>query len=396
MTTPAKSPRRSIQASDDIPKGRVRRTARLSSAVGGGGAKMAGTLAANVARSDDRAAELLERRHLEVAERMVDVLGTMKGAAMKLGQLASFIELDFIPEEYRPLYQDKLAALRSTAPPMEWKRVERVLVEEWGEPVANLFRELDPDAAGAASVGQVHRGVLDDGREVAVKVQYPGVAEAVRADLQNVGVLTQLAKVIAPHLDARAVAAEIRERLLEELDYEWEAQMQRRFARAYRGHPFIHVPSAVTELCRTRVLVSDWVDGSGFDEVKGRPQEERDRFGEIVYRFYYGSLRRIGAYNADPHPGNYVLLDDGRVAFFDYGSVKELSPDRIQLYADYCLAASARDAERVKDLLAELGYLARPDKLAAERLLDMAWQVQPWFLEDRELRIDPPYVARIL
>jgi predicted unusual protein kinase regulating ubiquinone biosynthesis (AarF/ABC1/UbiB family) len=357
---------------------------------------MAGTLAANVARSDERAAELLERRHLEVAERMVEVLGTMKGAAMKLGQLASFIELDFIPEEYRPLYQEKLAALRTTAPPMEWKRVERVLVEEWGEPVANLFRELDTGAAGAASVGQVHRGVLEDGREVAVKVQYPGVAEAIRADLQNVGLLTQLAKVISPHLDARGVAGEIRERLLEELDYEWEAQMQRRFARAYRGHPFIHVPSPITDLSRTRVLVSEWVDGRGFEEVKGLPQEERDRFGEIVYRFYYGSLRRVGAYNADPHPGNYLLLADGRVAFLDYGSVKELGPERIQLYADYCLAASGRDAERVKELLGELGYLVRPDKLTAERLLDMAWELQPWFLEDRELRIDPPLVARIL
>src|SRR3954447_6928545 len=247
----------------------MRRTARVSTAIGGGGARMAGTLATNIARSDERAARRLEQRHLEGAERVGEVLGTMKGAAMKLGQLASFIELDFIPEEYRPLYQDKLAALRSSAPPMEWKRVEKVLVDEWGEPVSGLFRELDREASGAASVGQVHRGALHDGREVAVKVQYPGVAEAVRADLQNVGLLTQLAKVIAPHMDARGVAAEIRERVLEELDYEWEAQMQRRFARAYRGHPFIHVPGCVTDLCRTRVLVSDWVDGAGFDEVKG-------------------------------------------------------------------------------------------------------------------------------
>ena len=380
----------------DIPKGRVRRTARVSSAIGAGGARVAGTLATNVTRSDERAAELLERRHLEVAERMVEVLGTMKGAAMKLGQMASFLELDFIPEEYRPLYQDKLAALRDAAPPMEWKRVERVLVEEWGEPVSNLFREIDPDAAAAASVGQVHRGVLEDGREVAVKVQYPGVAEAIRADLQNVGLLTQLGKVVAPHLDARAVAGEIRERLLEELDYEWEGQMQRRFARAYRNHPFIHVPACVTDLCRTRVLVSEWVDGVGFDEVKALPQEQRDRFGEIVYRFYYGSLRHTGAYNADPHPGNYLLLSDGRVGFLDYGSVKELTRERIQLYADYCLAAAARDAHRVKELLGELGYLARPDKLTGERLLAMAWELQPWFLEDREVRIDPPFVARIL
>ena len=357
---------------------------------------MAGTLAANLARSDERGAELLQQRHLEAAERMVEVLGTMKGAAMKLGQIASFLEIDFIPEEYRPLYQEKLAQLRSAAPPMEWRRVERVLGDEWDEPLSALFRDLDHEAAAAASVGQVHRGVLEDGREVAVKVQYPGVAEAVRADLQNVGLLTQLAKAIAPRMDARAVAGEIRDRVLEELDYEWEAQAQRRFARAYRGHPFIHVPAPVTELCRTRVLVTEWVDGAGFDEIKALPQAERDRFGEIVYRFYYGSLRHVGAYNADPHPGNYMLLADGRGTFLDFGSVKTLPPERIQLMGDYCLAASAGDAERAKELIGELGYLPRPEKLSGERLLEMMRDQRGWLVEDRSIRIDPPYVARML
>jgi predicted unusual protein kinase regulating ubiquinone biosynthesis (AarF/ABC1/UbiB family) len=357
---------------------------------------MAGTMATNLVRSDEHAAQQLERRHLEVAERMVEVLGTMKGAAMKLGQLASFIELDFIPEEYRPLYQEKLAALRSAAPPMEWRQVERVLSEEWDEPLASLFSELDQEPGGAASVGQVHRGVLRDGREVAVKVQYPGVGEAVRADLQNVALLTQLAKVVSPHLDARAVAGEIRERVLEELDYEWEAQMQRRFARAYRGHPFIHVPACLTELCRTRVLVSEWVDGMDFDEVKALDQDQRDRFGEIVYRFYYGSFQHLGAYNADPHPGNYLLLDDGRVAFLDYGSVKEVPRERVELMGDYSLAAAAGDAERAKVLLGELGYLPNPDTLTAERLLETVRDTKGWFLEDREIQIDPPYVAHII
>jgi predicted unusual protein kinase regulating ubiquinone biosynthesis (AarF/ABC1/UbiB family) len=357
---------------------------------------MAGTMAANRLRSDDEAAELLERRHLELAERMVEVLGTMKGAAMKLGQMASFLELDFIPEEYRPLYQEKLAALRTSAPPLEWGRVERVLAEEWDEPVASLFSDIDREPAGAASVGQVHRGTLDDGREVAVKVQYPGVGDAIRADLQNVGLITQLAKVVSPQLDARAVAREIRDRMLEELDYEWEAQAQRRFSRAYRDHPFIHVPAPVTELSRTRVLVTEWVDGASFDHVKTLDQEERDRFGEIVYRFYYGSLRHLGAYNADPHPGNYLLRPDGRVSFLDYGSVKTLSSDRVDLMASYCLAAAAGDADRAKHVLVDLGYLPNPDKLTAERLLDSVRATRGWFLEDREILIDPPYVARVL
>jgi predicted unusual protein kinase regulating ubiquinone biosynthesis (AarF/ABC1/UbiB family) len=368
----------------------------VSSAIGGGSAKVAATMAANLTRSEQDAHDRLLARHLKTAERMAEVLGTMKGAAMKLGQLASFVELEFIPDEFRPLYQEKLASLRDAAPAMDWRRVERALRQEWGERPDRVLAEIDTDAAAAASVGQVHRAVLEDGRQVAVKVQYPGVAEAIRADLQNVGLLTQLAKVLAPGLDARAIAREIRERVLEELDYEYEAQMQRRFARAYRGHPFVHVPPVVTDLSRTRVLVTEWVDGHGFAEVKRRPAAERDRFGEVLFRFYYGSMHRLGIYNADPHPGNYLLLRDGRVAFVDFGSTREVAPDRLAKMSEFCLAASERDAERAKRALVELGYLVRPDTVDASRLMDSADAIQGWFLTDREVTIDAELVRRTI
>jgi hypothetical protein len=142
--------------------------------------------------------------------------------------------------------------------------------------------------------------------------------------------------------------------------------------------------------------VSEWVDGREFDEVKALDQDQRDRFGEIVYRFYYGSIQHLGAYNADPHPGNYLLLDDGRVAFLDYGSVKEMPRERVELMGDYSLAAAAGDAERAKVLLGELGYLPDPDKLTADRLLETVLDTKGWFLEDREIRIDPPYVAHLI
>src|SRR3954469_662871 len=245
-------------AKDELPQGRVRRTAKVGTVIGSQGARYAGTRAANLARSRERANEAMDARHLEAAERMVDVLGTMKGAAMKIGQLASFIDTEFIPEEYRELYQDKLATLRSEAPSMAWKKVKSVLEEEWdGEPVEELFEDFDHDATSAASIGQVHRAVLPDGRTVAVKVQYPGIAEALRADLSNVGLIMRLAKALAPGLDARAVADELRERVLEELDYEIEAANQRTFARGYRGHPFIYVPDVITRLSRRRVLVTE-------------------------------------------------------------------------------------------------------------------------------------------
>src|SRR4051812_37906572 len=156
-----------------IPTGRVQRTAKVGSVIGTSGAKYAGTRARNLVRSKEDAAEALDRSHLEAAERMVDALGTMKGAAMKIGQLASFIDTEFLPPEYRELYQDKLSKLRSDAPAMSWKTVKSVLEDEWNEPVEDLFEDFSHDAAAAASIGQVHRAVMPDGRVVAVKVQYP-------------------------------------------------------------------------------------------------------------------------------------------------------------------------------------------------------------------------------
>src|SRR5918999_2339617 len=214
-----------------IPTGRIRRTAQVGSVVGTQGARYAGTRARNVARSAEAAGEALDNRHMEAAERMVETLGRMKGAAMKIGQLASFIDTEFLPPEYRELYQRELAQLRTQAPRMPWKKVKKVLDEEWAEPVEELFESFGKEAAAAASIGQVHRAVLPDGRPVAVKIQYPGVAEAIAADMQNAGLILRMAKALAPGLDAKAAAAELKERVLEELDYEFEAQNQRSFAR---------------------------------------------------------------------------------------------------------------------------------------------------------------------
>ena len=381
---------------DAIPTGRVRRTARVTGVVGSQGARYAGTRAVNVARSAERGAEALETRHLEAAERMVDTLGSMKGAAMKVGQLASFIDTEFLPEEYRQLYQDKLSKLRTSAPPMSWRKVRGVLDEEWEEPVESLFEEFEHDAAAAASIGQVHRATLPDGRRVAVKIQYPGVARALRADLQNAGLILRMAKAIAPGLDARAAAAELRERVLEELDYDYEAQNQRTFARAYRDHPFVYVPDVVTRLSTTRVLVSEWVDGMGFEEVKELPQEERDRFGEIVFRFCFGSIYHLQHFNADAHPGNYLLMDDGRVAFLDFGMTKQLDTEQIELEVAAIEAVLAEDPERLRVALHDLGFLRRPKRIDAERLMAHVQEVGGWYLRDAEQRIDSGVVMRAI
>jgi predicted unusual protein kinase regulating ubiquinone biosynthesis (AarF/ABC1/UbiB family) len=379
-----------------IPTGRVRRTAKVTSAIGTQGARMAGTAAANVARSRDRGAEQMEKRHIEAAERMVDTLGQMKGAAMKIAQLASFIDTEFLPPEYRELYQEKLSKLRAHAPPMSWETIRGVLEEEWEDPVEELFEEFEHEAAAAASIGQVHRATLPDGRAVAVKIQYPGIARALRADMENAGMLLRFAKALAPGLDAKAAAAELRERVLEELDYEYEAQNQRTFARAYRGHPFIHVPDVITRLSRSRVMVSEWVDGTGFEDVKRLPGDERDRFAEIVFRFNFGSIYHLQHFNADAHPGNYLLMEDSRVAFLDFGMTKQLDREQIELEIAALEAVFDDDPERLRVALHELGFLHKPKRVEAERLMEHVKAIGGWYMEDRELTIDSDLVMRAI
>jgi predicted unusual protein kinase regulating ubiquinone biosynthesis (AarF/ABC1/UbiB family) len=380
-----------------IPKGRVRRSAKLGSVVGLQGARYAGTKATNVARSEEGGKERLEQRHLETAMKMVGALGQMKGAAMKLGQFASFIDTDFLPPEYAEIYQEQLAKLRTDAPSMPWEKVVTVLEEEFDdEPLSEYFSEFEEEAFAAASIGQVHRAELLDGRRVAVKIQYPGIAEALDADLRNMGTLIRLARALAPGLDAKEIAGEVRERVMEELDYEYEAQNQRSFARAYLGHPFIYVPEVITRLSRRRVLVTELVAGVGFEEIKELPHEERSRFGEIVYRGSFGSIYHLQHFNADPHPGNYLLLEDGRVAFLDFGMTKKLDREQIVLEQKVIDAAVREEPETLREALHDLGFVRNPSKLDAERLMEHLMSISSWYLEDREIEITPRRVMKII
>jgi predicted unusual protein kinase regulating ubiquinone biosynthesis (AarF/ABC1/UbiB family) len=390
-------PRKDRPRSDRIPKGRIRRSVKLGSALGSQATRYAGTRTANVARSSERAEEHLEARHIETALKLASTLGEMKGAAMKLGQLASFVDTEFLPEEYRELYQEQLAKLRSSAEAMPWSKVVKVLEEEYDpERIDELFDDIEEEAFAAASIGQVHRATLPDGRRVAVKIQYPGVAEALEADLRNMGTIVRLAKAIAPGLDPKAIANELRERVLEELDYEFEAQNQRDFARAYRDHPFIYVPRVISRLSRRRVLVTEYVEGLGFEEVKQLPKPERDRYGEIVFRFSFGSIYHLQHFNADAHPGNFILLEDGRVAFLDFGMTKKLDPEQIELEQRAVDAASRRDPEALREALHDLGFIKNPSKLDAEHLMDHVMVVGGWYLEDRDYEVSSQRVMKVI
>ena len=335
-----------------------------------------------------------------MADHALELLGSLRGGAMKIGQLASFLDVELVPPEYRELYQERLAGLRDAAPPMSWSKIRGVLEREWEQPIESLFEDFEREAAAAASIGQVHRARLPDGRQVAVKVQYPEIADALAADLGTAAgiatVLTPLGKAMMPGLEPKLLLAELRELVLEEVDYELEAQQQRYFARRYRDHPFVLVPPVVSELSRRRVLVSEWVDGAGFDEVRTLPQPERDRVGEILQRFYHGSIDQVGRFNTDPHPGNYLLREDGRMAFLDFGNVKTVDPSWRQTSQRTIRAAVAHDANGFMEGLEALGYVHRADRIDAERLLEQTLDGGDWYLRDKEVQIDPEYVARVI
>jgi hypothetical protein len=208
--------------------------------------------------------------------------------------------------------------------------------------------------------------------------------------------MLRFAKALVPGLDAKAAAEELKERVLEELDYEYEAQSQRSFARGYRGHPFIYVPDVVTRLSTDRVLVTEWVDGVGFDEIKKLPQAEKDRFGEIVFRFCFGSIYHLRHFNADAHPGNYLLMEDGKVAFLDFGMTKQLDHEQIELEIAALDAAINEDPEGLRIALHDLGFLNKPQKVDAERLMEHVKLVGGWYMQDRDVRISPRYVMKII
>jgi predicted unusual protein kinase regulating ubiquinone biosynthesis (AarF/ABC1/UbiB family) len=383
-------------AKDKIPTSRVGRTAKIGGLAAGQAIRQAGTHAANVTRTKEGRQVALERRHVEAAEQIVAALGTMKGAAMKVGQVMSFLDVGVVPEEYREEFQRKLATLRDAAPTVTFKQMGRVIEDELGEPLKNVFTEFDEEPIAAASIGQVYRARLHDGREVAVKVQYPGVAAAVRADMQNLGMILRLAKRIAPGMDPKAIGQEIRDRIEEELDYELEAQNQRALSRIFRDHPFIVVPEVVSSLSRERVMVSEFVQGTGFEELKTRSQDERDRIGEILFRFYFGCLYRHHQFSGDPHPGNSMLLDDGRMAFFDFGLFKRMPAAAVELETAVARAVMEGDKDTIMRLGTDTGFFPEPEKFDPDKVLEHFRAATSWYTVDEYIELTPEFATQVL
>ncbi|MET9477480.1 MULTISPECIES: AarF/ABC1/UbiB kinase family protein [unclassified Streptomyces] len=359
----------------DLPRKAVTRTAKLAAlplgfagrATWGLGKRIGGRSAEIVAR------ELQQR----TADQLFKTLGELKGGAMKLGQALSVFE-SALPEEVAGPYRAALTKLQEAAPPMPTRTVHGVLAERLGEDWRELFLEFEDKPSAAASIGQVHRAVWHDGREVAVKVQYPGAGEALLSDLTQLSRFARMLGPLIPGMDIKPLIAELRDRVSEELDYELEARSQQEHAEEFADDPDVVIPGVVHQ--SDQVLVTEWIDGVPLSEViTDGTQEQRDRAGQLLARFLFSGPARTGLLHADPHPGNFRLLpagtEDGeagqwRLGVLDFGTVDRLPGGLPQPIGDSLRLTLAGDAEAVYELLREEGFVKESIDLDPNAVLD--------------------------
>jgi predicted unusual protein kinase regulating ubiquinone biosynthesis (AarF/ABC1/UbiB family) len=342
--------------------------------------------------SADKKAAADDAFALKSAEDVARTLGQMKGAFMKVGQLFSFVD-DRLPENVRAA----LGQLQDSAPPMSPGLAAQVIRDEFGAGPDELFDRWDPTPIAAASIGQVHRAVLRDGTPVAVKVQYPGIAEIMEADLAQLELGRFIMPVAYPHMDVKAVTDELRDRLTEELDYRVEAANQRDFARWYRSHPFIHVPPVVDELSSRRVVTTGYADGARFAAFEQRSQADRDRAAEAIFRFVFRSLHDHLAFNGDPHPGNYLFGPDGAVTFIDFGLVKRFTAqDRDNTIAEVVAAALDPNPAELRRLTEEVGYFPPGNPLSDDVIFRFSSLLWSHLAEDRPMTLTAAWASDIV
>jgi predicted unusual protein kinase regulating ubiquinone biosynthesis (AarF/ABC1/UbiB family) len=350
----------------DIPQRRVARTAKLASlplgvagrATLGLGRRMAGRSA------EDVAAELQAR----TAEQLFTVLGELKGGAMKLGQALSVFEAA-LPEEAAAPYREALTRLQEAAPPMPAETVHRVLDEQFGRRWPERFASFDDTPAAAASIGQVHKAVWADGREVAVKLQYPGAGPALLADFTQLSRLAWLFARLSPGLEVKPLLAELKERVLEELDYTLEADSQRAFAAAYAGDPDIAIPRVVASA--PKAVVTEWLDGKPLSRIiADGTQAERDHAGGLLALLHYSAPERAHLLHADPHPGNFRITPDGRLGVVDFGAVARLPDGSPEPLGRITRLALDGDGDALVAKLREMGFIRPGVELDPAAVMD--------------------------
>jgi predicted unusual protein kinase regulating ubiquinone biosynthesis (AarF/ABC1/UbiB family) len=381
---------------DGISRGRLRRTAPLAAL----SARTASEALVVGVRSKVTGADKTEF-YVRTAERYAELLGRSKGALMKAGQMLSFVSFaPAVPEEFQSIYQAALARLCDDVPPMAPELARKVLERELGQRTESAFAQFDWKPLAAASIGQVHAAQLHDGRAVAVKIQYPGVAEAIEDDLRNSELLATFLGLMfglsarKASFDLRGVACEMGARITAEFDYKLEAANQAEFANIYRGHPFIHVPEVIGELCTDRVLTQELVRGKSWSEALTCEEELRNSWAEAIYRFAYGANLRFCVFNADPHPGNYLFHGDGSVSFLDFGCVKRLRREQVDAIIAVGRACLRGDVPGTWRACVEGGFCRSTDPVTAEEVYEF-WR-GPWelFWAEQPFTVTPECAAR--
>ncbi len=357
------------------------------------GARSGGRFALHKAKTTFASAERKEALDTEfqmkTAADVTAELGNMKGAMMKIGQMASYIDTG-LPDHVR----QTLASLQHDAPPMSPELAAEQIERELGESPDSLFLEWDPVPIASASIGQVHRAITRDERAVAVKIQYPGVADAVSADLDNAGWLFGGLSAMFPGMQPGPIVDELKSRLIEELDYEAEARNQRYFAEFFDGHPFITVPHVVDHLSTGRILTSDLASGVRFDEVMTWSTDEKNLAAETIFRFSFGSIYRLHAFNGDPHPGNYLFEKGGRVTFLDFGLVKRFTPSETRLFEELIQAMVIDgDMPKFRGIVEDADLIRRDAPFTDEQVGDYFRFFYRYVLTDGLVTIDEEYAA---
>jgi predicted unusual protein kinase regulating ubiquinone biosynthesis (AarF/ABC1/UbiB family) len=374
---------RSVRAARNI------ETARIGARMGAGWATHQ---ARRVFASAERKEALDAEFELKSAEEVAAALGNMKGVMMKIGQMASYVD-ESVPEPIR----NALADLQQDAPPMAAELAAGVIERELGGPPEKVFAEWDPVPIAAASIGQVHRAITHDDVAVAVKVQYPGVDESIKADLDNYDFFANMFALMFPGADVGPFIDEIRERVGEELDYLHEADNQRMFADFYEGHPFIRIPRVIDELSTARVLTTELATGARFSELDGWSQEERNLAGETIDRFVFRSLYRLHAFNGDPHPGNYLFHGGGVVTFLDFGLVKRFTQPEMDMFERMAeTLVVRRDGAAYRALLEEAGVLKPGSGMSDDQIVDYFGYYYDPVMEDSEYTFTLEYASEAM
>lgn len=359
---------------------RVSRTTQLGKVAARQAARQAVDAARRPFQSEEEQARARDEQMLRLADDLVETLGSMRGAAMKLGQIISLLNFGLSSQDSRAEFSRRLEPLFNAAPPVPNATMFKLIDKEISPSGRRLLAHIEEVPVATASLGQVYRGTLSDGRAVAIKIQYPFARDAVRADLKNMAMLVRLRRPFYPVPGLDEVMEEVRKQIEAELDYRLELDNHRSVYEANREHPVFAIPEPIDELCSSRILATEYVEGRALHTFSPTDQADRDRVGEAIYRFYAGNIYTTGRFCADPHPGNILVLEDGRLAFLDFGLYVRMSPDDLDCQRSILAAAMKGDAATVHELTRRAGFLADAEAMPPAMTMDYMHAVAGWYL----------------